>query len=227
MAAFASALRGHMDAAAASAGRKFLLSGAPQCPFPDAAMGDVLARVGFDFVSVQFYNNYCGSGSYLPGGGNFNFDRWDQWAREESVNKAVKVLVGVPGSPTAAGSGYVAGEQLSGVVQYARGFASFGGVMVWDMSQVYGNPGFLNGVVSALGGQLPVTTSSTSRTTSATTLSTITTTTSPTTTTSGPSPTVSLVPHWSQCAGIGYTGPTQCEPPYRCVFVGDWWSHCA
>jgi chitinase len=55
----------------------------------------------------------------------------DQWAKNGSVNKRVKVLVGLPGSTTAAGRGYVDGEQLKGVLQYSRGFESFGGVMVW------------------------------------------------------------------------------------------------
>jgi chitinase len=128
MAPFAGALRRHMDAATAATGRRFLLSAAPQCPFPDVAMREMLEQVGFDFVSVQFYNNYCGAGSYP---GNFNFDRWDRWAREESVNKGVKVLLGLPGSPTAAGSGYVSGGQLEAVVQHSKGFGSFGGIMVW------------------------------------------------------------------------------------------------
>ncbi|KAI0392133.1 putative endochitinase CHI2 [Xylariaceae sp. FL0594] len=41
------------------------------------------------------------------------------------------------------------------------------------------------------------------------------------------------VPQWqqltsrSQCGGFGYTGPTECEAPYKCVSVGEWWSHCA
>ncbi|KAL2126931.1 hypothetical protein VTI74DRAFT_11596 [Chaetomium olivicolor] len=206
MAPFAAALRQRMDAVA---GRKFFLSAAPQCPFPDAAMGEMLSQVAFDFVSVQFYNNYCGANSYVPGtGGNFNFARWDQWARTESVNRNVKVLLGVPGSPTAAGSGYVSGEQLRGVIQYSRQFASFGGVMVWDMSQVYGNPGFLDSIVSALGGPAPPKTT-TSTATTATTLSTV---TSKTATTTSTAPTGSLVPHWGQCGGRGYTGPTQFKP---------------
>lgn len=135
MAPFASALRQLMDASSVTTGRRYYLSAAPQCPFPDAAMREMLEQVAFDFVSVQFYNNYCGAQGYVAGPGapgNFNFARWDQWATGgESVNKGVKVLVGLPGSPTAAGSGYVSGEQLRAVVQYARGFASFGGVMVW------------------------------------------------------------------------------------------------
>jgi len=96
------------------------------------------------------------------------------------------------------------------------------------MSQVYANTGFLDSVVSALGGSLPPPTSTTTTTTTATrtstTLSTITTKT--TGTTSSPTPTGSLVPQWGQCGGNGYTGPTACEPPYKCVYGGEWWSSC-
>lgn len=111
-----------------------------------------------------------------------------------------------------------------------------------DMSQVYGNSGFLDSIVSALGGQLPpATTTSTSTTSTATstttqvpttlttstrtTTSTTTTTTTASTTTTAPSE--STVPQWGQCGGIGYNGPTQCTPPYKCVYLGEWWSHCA
>jgi chitinase len=101
-----------------------------------------------------------------------------------------------------------------------------------DMSQAYGNPGFLEGIRSALGVPLPpittVTTAST-RTSQVptTTLSTSTVTLTKTTSTNGPTPTGPLVPQWGQCGGMGYNGPTQCQPPFTCVYLGDWWSHCA
>ncbi|SPQ20314.1 b76e6f3b-b6a5-4e39-b50b-6219e976e43b [Thermothielavioides terrestris] len=134
LAPFAAALRANMDAASSSGGRRFYLSAAPQCPFPDAAMGEALSSVAFDFVSVQFYNNYCGATSYVSGAGgpgNFNFETWDNWAKTVSPNPNVKVLLGLPGSATAAGSGYVSGQQLTNVIDYSRGFSSFGGVMLW------------------------------------------------------------------------------------------------
>ncbi|VBB84387.1 Putative Glycoside Hydrolase Family 18 [Podospora comata] len=152
---FVGELRRLMDADGGK--KKFYMSGAPQCPFPDAAMGGLMDGVGFDFVMVQFYNNWCGVDSWKASGGGdgkgesqFNFERWDRWAREESKNKGVKVLLGVPGSQ-AAGRGYVNGEVLKGVVEYVKGFESFGGVMMWDMSQVYGNTGFLDSIQAALG----------------------------------------------------------------------------
>ncbi|PPR00091.1 hypothetical protein CVT24_008993 [Panaeolus cyanescens] len=31
---------------------------------------------------------------------------------------------------------------------------------------------------------------------------------------------------WGQCGGIGYTGPTVCQPPYTCTFSNNWYSQC-
>ena len=64
-AAFAKALRALMDAS----GHKYFITGAPQCPYPDAFLGPAAGRAlgdapsAFDFVFVQFYNNYCGYGT--------------------------------------------------------------------------------------------------------------------------------------------------------------------
>ncbi|KAK4145944.1 uncharacterized protein C8A04DRAFT_10171 [Dichotomopilus funicola] len=154
MAEFAGALRSNMDGSdAGKAGRKFLLSAAPQCPFPDAAMGEMLDAGGFDYVGVQFYNNYCAASAYQSGDqepGQYNFETWDEWAKNVTTNPGIKVLVGLPGSSTAAGMGYVEGEQLQQMLAYSKKFESFGGVMSWDMSQVYANQGWLDSVVSAL-----------------------------------------------------------------------------
>ncbi|KAK0661625.1 family 18 putative glycoside hydrolase [Cercophora samala] len=148
---FVRELRRLMDA---DGKKRYYLSGAPQCVFPDAAMGEMMNEVGFDFVMVQFYNNDCGVDQFTAGGGEqakFNFERWDQWARDESKNTGVKVLLGLAGSQGAANRGYVDGDVLKGVVEYSKGFGSFGGAMMWDMSQVYGNVGFLDSIQAALG----------------------------------------------------------------------------
>jgi chitinase len=55
----------------------------------------------------------------------------DNWAKTTSANKNIKLLLGVPGSATAAGSGYVSGTQLNAVIEYSKTFSSFGGVMIW------------------------------------------------------------------------------------------------
>ncbi|KAL2125982.1 hypothetical protein VTI74DRAFT_2030 [Chaetomium olivicolor] len=48
----------------------------------------------------------------------------------------------------------------------------------------------------------------------------------PASTTSSPPGGGDKVPHWGQCGGRGYTGPTECEAPYKCVYGGEWWSSC-
>ncbi|TWU71928.1 Chitinase 1 [Metarhizium rileyi] len=211
--AFGQKLRSLMDAAG---GKKFYLAAAPQCVFPDAAVGAVLNAVSFDFVMIQFYNNWCGVSNFHEGSTTqnaFNFDVWDNWAKTTSPNKNVKLLIGVPAAP-GAGGGYTSGSKLKAAINWSQKYSSFGGAMMWDMSQLYSNSLFLDEMISDLANG-PITTTTT------TTTATVTTTTSPTA-----SPTGTLVPHWGQCGGQGYNGPTQCQPPYKCTFGGQWWSSC-
>ncbi|KAL1888898.1 Chitinase 2 [Sporothrix stenoceras] len=175
MAPFASALRSKMDAATAAGDKPYYLSAAPQCPYPDIADNDMLAgAVSFDFVMVQFYNNYCGLPSFVSGAttqNNFNFETWDKWAKTSSKNPNVRVLLGIPGSTTAAGTGYTTGSSLTSIITYVKQFSSFGGIMIWDMSQVYANTGFLDQVVAGLGSgsSTPATTAHTTTIATATT----------------------------------------------------------
>ncbi|KFY12422.1 hypothetical protein V491_06799 [Pseudogymnoascus sp. VKM F-3775] len=154
MPAFGNRLRSVMDQDSALTGKKWLLTAAPQCPYPDAADGPMLdGTVFFDAIWVQFYNNYCGLQSFVVGSEtqtNFNFNTWDSWAKTVSKNPDVKVFVGVPGSSTAAGGGYEDGATLAAIISYSKTFSSFGGVMIWDMSQIYANDGFLANVRSSL-----------------------------------------------------------------------------
>ncbi|KAF9526189.1 SGNH hydrolase-type esterase domain-containing protein [Crepidotus variabilis] len=56
----------------------------------------------------------------------------------------------------------------------------------------------------------------------------------PTSTSSDPVPPVTTpsqpdmpkVPHWGQCGGTGFTGPTVCEEPYTCKYNNAWFSNC-
>jgi chitinase len=151
---------------------------------------------------VQFYNNWCGVVNFNTGSTSqnaFNFDVWDNWAKTRSRNPNVKVLLGIPAN-TGAGGGYTSGEKLAAAIRWSKKYSSFGGVMMWDMSQLYANSGFLAQVITALG-QTPE---------------------QPPT---DPPPGTPLVPHWGQCGGEGYTGPTQCEPPYTCQ-GSQWWKSC-
>lgn len=214
--AFGAELRSLMNAAT---GKKYYLSAAPQCPYPDAADGTTLDAVAFDFVLVQFYNNWCETSNFQVGAttqNSFNFDVWDTWAKS-SPNPDVKVFLGIPANTGAAGAGYTSGTQLEAAIAYCKQYSSFGGVMMWDMSQLYANSGFLDQVVSDL--------SATSSPTTTTSITTAKTTTS-TTTTSSSGSSSTLVPQWGQCGGEGYTGSTQCQAPYTCVSGGVWWSTC-
>ena len=234
---FASRLRNLMDTTNLNPRKRYLLTAAPQCPYPDHAMDSLLQTVPLDFISVQFYNNYCSTSSFIPSstptqntGNSFNFQTWDNWART-APNPRVKILVGVPGSPTAAGSGYVHGEQLGRVVRYARGFGSFGGVMVWDMSQVQGNGGFLEGVERALGGGgegmgMGSGGAGTGIERGGGSGEGATEAGGGVGTGTAPKNGAGSVPRWGQCGGRGYSGPTGCEAPYACVHQSEWWAHC-
>lgn len=190
MPAFGTELRTLMNG---DSSKQYYLSAAPQCPYPDAADGPMLnGAVSFDFVWVQFYNNYCGLNSFTVGSStqnNFNFATWDNWAKTVSLNKNVKVFLGIPAN-TGAGAGYESGSTLASIISYSKSFSSFGGVMMWDMSQLWANSGFLDAVSADLGGAAtpPPSTTFTTSTTSRTT-----------TTTAGSTPTGSgSVPQWGQ-----------------------------
>ncbi|KAJ4385667.1 Chitinase 2 [Gnomoniopsis smithogilvyi] len=257
MASFGEELRTLMDTATAAGDKAYYLSAAPQCPYPDAADNEMLdGAVYFDWIQVQFYNNYCGVNSFVPGSttqNNYNFDTWDTWAKTVSLNPNVKVLMGIPANTGAAGSGYTTGSTLEAAIQYSETFSSFGGVMMWDMSQLYENTGYLAEIVSDLGsgGDPSATTTTTptatatqtattepaatctqpvttqpATTQTATTLTTVTTAEPTTTLTTAPAATATGVAEWDQCGGIGYTGSTTCASPYSCIYYSEWWSSC-
>ncbi|KAG8168941.1 hypothetical protein KVR01_001690 [Diaporthe batatas] len=247
---FALELRGLVNATAATGGKPYYLSAAPQCPYPDIADDAMLnGGVSFDFIQIQFYNNYCGVSNFVVGAASqpsYNFDTWDNWASTGSANSDAKILVGIPAN-IGAGAGYTSGNILQAALAYSRDFPSFGGVMMWDMSQLYQNPGFQEEVVQYLGSTPtptpPTTTASTSTaspstastgTAPTTTSATLTTTTSypppppPSTSTASPTttPPGTGVPEWGQCGGLGYTGPTNCASPLSCLCLSTWWCHC-
>lgn len=69
---------------------------------------------------------------------SYNFDTWDNWAKTKSANKNIKVYIGAPGSPDAAGEGYVDSTTLANYAADAQSkYSSFGGVMMWDADSAY------------------------------------------------------------------------------------------
>ncbi|KAJ1311800.1 hypothetical protein OPQ81_010265 [Rhizoctonia solani] len=227
--AFVNALRSKFNGAS----KKYYITAAPQCVYPDSALGSVINNAFFDAVYVQFYNNPCGLQTY-GNAANWNYGNWDYWARNISPNKNVKIYIGAPAAQRAAGSGYVDAGTLQKIALETRSnFPSFGGVMFWDASQAYNNNRFDKAVsyqgyvwqakwyasgaptndasgtwvpVKACGGattQPPVTTTTTTSR-PVTTTPVTTTSTAPSTTTPPTSGSCTGIAAWS--SGVAYTG---------------------
>ncbi|GMI99027.1 Lysozyme 1, chitinase A [Hibiscus trionum] len=109
-------------------GKKVYLTAAPQCPFPDAWVGNALKTGVFDYVWVQFYNNPpC---QYSSADIANLEDAWKQWT---SDIPATKIFLGLPASPDAAGSGFIPINDLtSKVLPAIKNSSKYGGVMLWS-----------------------------------------------------------------------------------------------
>jgi len=141
-----------------TAPKNYYISSAPQCPYPDGRLGPgtgtALQSAWFDYVWVQFYNNYCGLNYYSQGA--FNFDTWGNWAQTISVNPNVKVFIGAPASANAAGIGYVplaTLETISNAVLAGAYANVYGGIMLWDTSNSDHNNNFGGSVASYIHAQ--------------------------------------------------------------------------
>ena len=126
----------------ASSSKKFYLSAAPQCPYPDESVGDLMSQVDLDFAFIQFYNNYCSIDK------QFNWDTW----RDYASGKNIKLYLGIAGSPSSAGSGYVDLSSVQNVLSTIKNDASFGGVSIWDISSVPEQ--YMEGISEALQGSV-------------------------------------------------------------------------
>ncbi|KAF4623693.1 hypothetical protein D9613_001655 [Agrocybe pediades] len=135
-----------------NAPKKYYVTAAPQCPFPDAKVGEALNNAFFDAVYVQFYNNFCETSAPSE----FNFATWDHWAKTQSMNKDVKVYLGAPGSADSAGNGFVSSQALINVARQAQQqYSSFGGIMLWDADTAYTNNKYHATVKNAIKNRQP------------------------------------------------------------------------
>ncbi|CAL9768868.1 unnamed protein product, partial [Musa acuminata subsp. burmannicoides] len=106
--------------------QKVYLSAAPQCPMPDYFLQAAIDTGLFDYLWVQFYNNYC---QFSPNDVGTFLQVWNQWT-STSVSE---VFLGLPASPEAAGSGYVTPDDLiNNVLPFVKGSSKYGGVMLWN-----------------------------------------------------------------------------------------------
>lgn len=118
---------------------KYLISGAPQCPLPEANMGTAIKSSQFDYLFIQFYNNdYCSAyQEFQNDGGAFNYDDWVSYTAGTSSANA-KLFIGLPASKAAStgdSSGskyYVSSTNLATLVNKWGTHTRFGGVMLWD-----------------------------------------------------------------------------------------------
>lgn len=119
-------LRTHMNQ---DTSKSYYLAAAPQCVFPDAHLSEVMNNAALDMIFIQFYNNPCSLS------GSFNYDTWLQWSTT-APNPAVKLYLGVPAAPSAAGSGFVSITQVVGTFSQIRTMSvtALGGIMTWDSS---------------------------------------------------------------------------------------------
>lgn len=137
--------------------KQYYISGAPQCPRPDASI-PLAAMQNMDFVFVQFYNNAAaGCDIGQPG----FIDSLKAWSGDLSGNSTVagkgpKLYIGAPACEICAGKGYLDPANMTSVIKSAMtaGISNFGGVMLWDGSEAKNNTGaegdYLKVVKSAL-----------------------------------------------------------------------------
>jgi chitinase len=178
--------------------------------------------VDFDAVYVQFYNNYCGLQAF-SNPNDWNFGTWDNWAKTTSPNKDVKIYIGAPASSTASGSGYVDADTFANIIKETKSqYSSFGGVMMWDMSQAYANDRYDVAAKNAMGGAsapAPPPTSSSSSSSSSSRSTSSTSSKPSSVPTAGGS--CSGVPAWT--TGVAYVGGSQVTYNNH-LWVSKWWS---
>lgn len=111
-----------------NAGKKPLLTAAPQCPFPDQHLKGALGTGLFDYIWIQFYNNNF---QYTPSDPSQFKKAWTDWTTQI---KATKFYVGLPAAGAAASSGYVpANVLISEVLPFVKQSGDkYGGIMLWN-----------------------------------------------------------------------------------------------
>ncbi|RLN23820.1 acidic endochitinase-like [Panicum miliaceum] len=109
-----------------------LLTAAPQCPYPDAHLGEAIKTGLFSHVWVQFYNNPMAKCQYAPGDASDLEDAWARWTGRRAAAGGR-----LPGPPGDGGrGGYIDADTLKlQVLPVVRGAANYGGVMLWDRAR--------------------------------------------------------------------------------------------
>ncbi|PFH56341.1 hypothetical protein XA68_16701 [Ophiocordyceps unilateralis] len=136
---------------------KILITGAPQCPTNPQyfQMQGMIQKAAFDALFIQFYNNpVCDAIANNAAGDQFNLDDWVRTLAQSEKSKDAKLFVGLPASPSAAGSGYIGPAEVKKLVCKHKDTKNFGGISLWDMKDAVDNVSegktFLRHVLDAL-----------------------------------------------------------------------------
>ncbi|CAH3015550.1 unnamed protein product [Porites evermanni] len=120
--------------------RNYLITGAPQCPYPDHYLGPERPGSGLedagqlvDHLYIQFYNNYCHTGA-----GKWFINTLNQWLAfsKRMKPKGPLIFIALPAA-TRASSGaqyYRPPDELTAMYQVGQIFKGIGGIMLWDVS---------------------------------------------------------------------------------------------
>lgn len=128
--AFVLALRAKMDA---DTRKKYIITAAPQCPFPDVWMGPgvgtalTMGLTAFDHLFVQFYNNYCRWAE--PEAFMTTYGQWTTLG----TGVQPKIWVGLPAASNAAmKEDMVSVATMPALIKAASASPNYGGIMLWD-----------------------------------------------------------------------------------------------
>jgi len=119
----------------AASSKKYMITAAPQCPYPDLIQGPAKGKfLGdapelIDEIYIQFYNNWC-----QPGNENAFWDSFKQWVAYSEKTNGPIVYIGVPAERRAANLGYITPDKLKGIYEKAKDEPRMGGIMMWDAS---------------------------------------------------------------------------------------------
>lgn len=114
---------------------KYYITGAPQCSLPEPNMGEIIKHSEFDYLWIQFYNNYCALG--IDKGVHSNYNEWTRFL-STTPSKNASLFFGLPASSIAStGSStgskyYMAPELVAQYINSRKSAPSFGGVMIWS-----------------------------------------------------------------------------------------------
>jgi len=179
---------------------KYLLTAAPQCPTPDAQLGDAISKADFDYIFIQFYNTeWCSAragldhtyGSASQNGGNptdISFNDWVSWVAANAQGSP-SLFIGLAGSTAKVTDPamYLSPSEVQTLLDTYYSQVEFGGIMIWEATAALDNNNYVDSIRSILnqcasGSCQPAATTTTTTTTTIATTTAIATTSATTTT---------------------------------------------